>query len=40
MRKNLSENPKEMDIKKILEFPREEMKEFYKKKINSVFKTK
>ena len=40
MRKTLAENPKEMDLKKILEYPREEMKEFYKKKINSVFKTK
>lgn len=40
LRKNLSENPKEMDLKKILEYPREEMKEFYKKKINSVFKIK
>ena len=35
---NMMELP--MDLKKILEYPREEMKEFYKKKINSVFKTK
>ncbi len=40
LRKNLAENPKEMDLKKVFEYPREEMKEFYKKKINSVFKVK
>ncbi len=38
LRENLSKNPKEMDLKKILEFPRKEMKNFYVTKIRNVFK--
>lgn len=39
LRENLSKNPKEMDLKKILEYPREEMKAFYATKIKNIFKT-
>ena len=35
-----TKNPKEMDLKKYLDYARNEMKNFYVKKINSVFKTK
>lgn len=38
LRENLIRNPKEMDLKKILEYPREEMKNFYVTKIRNVFK--
>ena len=39
LRENLKNNPKEMDLKKILEYPREEMKKFYSEKIRNIFKT-
>lgn len=40
LREYFAENPKEMDLKKYLDYARNEMKNFYVKKINSVFKTK
>ena len=40
LREYFAENPKEMDLKKYLDYARNEMKNFYIKKINSVFKTK
>lgn len=40
LREYFAENPKEMDLKKYLGYARNEMKNFYVKKINSVFKTK
>ncbi|WP_300390514.1 ketose-bisphosphate aldolase [Fusobacterium sp.] len=38
LRENLVKNPKEMDLKKILEYPKEEMKKFYVNKIKTIFK--
>ena len=40
LREYFAKNPKEMDLKKYLDYARNEMKNFYVKKINSVFKTK
>lgn len=40
LREYFAENPKEMDLKKYLDYARNEMRNFYVKKINSVFKTK
>lgn len=40
LREYFAKNPKEMDLKKYLDYARNEMKNFYMKKINSVFKTK
>ena len=40
LRENLFKNPKEMDLKKILEYPRDEMKRFYAEKITKIFKRK
>lgn len=40
LREYFAKNPKEMDLKKYLDYARNEMRNFYVKKINSVFKTK
>jgi len=40
LREYFAKNPKEMDLKKYFDYARNEMKNFYVKKINSVFKTK
>ena len=40
LREYFAENPKEMDLKKYLDYARNEMRNFYVKKINSVFQTK
>ncbi len=40
LREYFTKNPKEMDLKKYLDYARTEMKNFYVEKIKSVFKTK
>lgn len=40
LRENLENNPSEMDLKKILEYPKEQMKNFYSEKIRKIFKIK